>query len=120
MNEVRYDLGAIFDNNKVKLDSLGEDHLVFQSKKKYNRIIQDNECQTCRGYITYLLANGHQDWVDFNFNGSFSTKQMNKDINAIISTYPMLTYVGSSVNGYRAKSEVYEQIIDYIQMVDKN
>ena len=45
---------------------------------------------------------------------------MKKDINAIISTYPMLTYVGSSVNGYRVKSEVYEQIIDYVKMVDNN
>ena len=102
------------------MDSVGEDHLIFQSKKKDNRIIHDNECQYCRGYIKYLLANGHGDWVDFNFNGSFSTKQMKKDINTIISTYPMLTYVGSSVNGYRVKSEVYEQIIDYVKMVDNN
>lgn len=120
MNEVRYDIGAIFNNNNVKLDSLGEDHLMVQSKQKYNTIIHDNESPTCRSYIAYLLVNGHQDWVDFNFNGSFSAKQMKKDINAIISTYPMLTYVGSSVSNYRGNRKVYQQIIDYIQMVDKN
>ena len=93
---------------------------MVQSKQKYNTIIHDNESPTCRSYIKYLLVNGHQDWVDFNFNGSFSAKQMKKDINAIISTYPMLTYVGSSVNSYRGNRKVYQQIIDYIQMVDKN
>ena len=115
----RYDIGRLFNNKQLDLSKLPQNHLLRQSKENFNIIVNEDYCATCCAYISFLKDQGENDWLQFNLDNGFSAKQFKQDIDTIKSSYPMLVHVADSVRYCDVKKQIFEDIINYINLCDK-
>lgn len=115
----RYDIGRLFNNKQLDLSKLSQNHLLRQSKENFNIIVNEDYCPTCCAYISFLKDQGESEWLEFNLDNGFSAKQFKQDIDTIKSSYPMLVHVADSVRYSHVEQQVFDDIINYINLCDK-
>jgi hypothetical protein len=115
----RYDIGRLFNNKQLDLSKLSQNHLLRQSKENFNTIVNEDYCSTCCAYISFLKDKGESEWLEFNLDNGFSAKQFKQDIDTIKSSYPMLVHVADSVRYSNVDQQIFDDIINYINLCDK-
>ena len=115
----QYTLAYVMNCQSIKFDNLSKDSLVRQTRSDFQIIVNDRACRECLSAI-YSVAKADKDWLAFNLDSGFSPKQFTKDLDTIKTKYPMLSYIANSVNSYRADKQVYQDVIDYIKLCEKN
>ena len=115
----RYDIGRLFNNKQLDLSKLPQNHLFRQSKENFSVVVNEDYCPTCCAYISFLKDKGESEWLEFNLDNGFSAKQFKQDIDAIKSSYPMLVHVADSVRYSNVDQQIFNDIINYIQLCDK-
>ena len=115
----RYDIGKLFNNKKLDLSKLPQNNLLRQSKENFSIIVNEDYCSTCCSYISFLKDQGDNEWLQFNLDNGFSAKQFKQDIDTIKSSYPMLVHVADSVRYSNVDKQIFDDIINYVNLCDK-
>ena len=115
----RYDIGRLFNNKQFDLSKLPQNHLFRQSKENFSIVVNEDYCSISSSYISFLKDQGENDWLQFNLNNGFSAKQFKQDIDTIKSSYPMLVHIADSVRYSKIEKQIFDDIINYINLCDK-
>ena len=115
----RYSTFYVFNSKLLSWDSLGKDHFLNKFRDKLLSFEDERILEVHSAII--FLNKSEKDWVEFNLDNGFSTKQFAKDLSSIKKKYPLLSYLGNSVS-HREKhnNDLFQEIKEYILLCDKN